>query len=634
MEPLQALDEPKLKGFLAEKGVSKVLFIDDGFEPLEGVEPMDEEQKDLWAEIEADGVALDAAGFEGIHVPQDLTAETIARLRQRPEGDALGQLVNKSGYVTTHLSKTQTIRRASDYLKDLGLAVIECGRDDWQDALAGASIVFLDWRLGPDEDTDAAQTAMEVAAKIHQAGSEARPMIVLMSSDMSVKERAREFSQKSGIISGLFDAMPKAWLSNPAKVDLQMAVLCEHLEKGHVVQKFVDEVDRCTKVAAHDFLRKIRELTLSDYANLQHFALKREGHPLGDYLTELLAGVWMDALFRGALRENLEALDAEDFESMPTLVQPSGAVNDLYNAAMFDTYVGNFKGHPHAVASDDGMPARLAITLGDIIVGQEDAAPLKIYVVINPQCDLAESPRHRRHIDDNLSILLVPGELHPVDTWERNERREMADTPYFAVDGIKGRIQWNGKKQISVRYADFSDWLNNMHARREARMRSTFALALQTAVRSELTRVGLPAAPPMYESIDVELREADRGQWKRESRKVRLGQLVMARESESDHLILPHSIVNDIFDIVEKGAAALAGSRVNRDALSAEAIKKAVSDPAELLPLAKPFRVPESGAKFLGNAVFVCRKSQTPPETFDRRYMVCLILPDKKKSSS
>jgi hypothetical protein len=65
-----------------------------------------------------------------------------------------------------------------------------------------------------------------------------------------VNDRARQFSQESGLISGLFEAMPKEWLSDQAKIDLQMTILCSHLEKGHVVQNFVDVVSKHTQDGA------------------------------------------------------------------------------------------------------------------------------------------------------------------------------------------------------------------------------------------------------------------------------------------------------------------------------------------------------------------------------------------------
>lgn len=621
---------PKLRKFLADKSVRKVLFIDDGFDLLELMEPTVEEQDDLWATIEADDRAFDAASAQGLSGADDLSGEIISKLREHPDGDPLRRLAEASSYVVNHESKVQEIRFVIDYLKSLGLQVDTCGQDDWQNRLSDVNIVFLDWKLGQEADTHAAITRAVNAAKgIHKDRRRDRPMIVLISSDPSVQDHARKFSQESGLISGLFDAMPKGCLQDRTSIDLQMTLLSAHLEKGHIVQNFVDAVSNRTQEAAAAFVSKIRNLTLSDYANLQHFALRNEGHPLGDYLTELLAGVWIDELFQGPIREPLRALDKEDFESLPALMNPSDVVNELYNAAIFDTHIDDFQPHPHADEPQPGQKARLALSLGDIVVEREVETGSKVYMVINPQCDLAESPRHkRRPIDDDLSVLLLPGTLRPVGAPERTERKETADTPYFATDGAKGRIQWDAKKQIAVPYSEFAEWLAEKQRARKARMRTTFALALQTAVHSELTRVGLPVPPPMYQEVEATIRHASMGTWTGDSAPVKLGQLLMTRDSRSDQVVLTREHLIEIWGIVRIGVGKLAKSENPKDRANAAKIEEALADPAEIQRFARPFPVSDGGEKFFCQAVYVCRKSREPKSGFNRSYIACLILPD------
>jgi hypothetical protein len=625
---------PKLKEFLAAKSVRKVLFIDDGFEPLEQIEPTVEEQNELWTAIEADNEALSTASAEGLSQSEALTGDVIAAFLNRTENDPLRRLAETSPYVVSHRNKTQLLRGAIEYLVSLGTTVLTSGRDDWEEKLDDVSIVFLDWRLGPEsEGSDPIQQAMQVASKIHGGQSSARPMIVLISSERNVKEKARQFSQESGLISGLFDAMPKEWLSDQANVDLQMTILCAHLEKGHVVQNFVDAVSNRTKDAADTFVSKIRNLTLSDYANLQHFALREDGHPLGDYLIQLLAGVWIDTLFRGELREPLRALDKADFESLPSLVEPSEVLNDLYNAAVFDTHISNFERHPHAAEPQIGQAKRLALSLGDIVVEQENRMASKVYMVINPQCDLAESPRDKRRIDDCLSVLLVPGELRPVGAPECSQSNETAKTPCYIVDGAKFRIHWYGKKQVAIPYIEFPEWLDKKPRERKARMRTTFALSVQAAVRSQLTRIGLPVAPPMYAPIEAEVRYARMGQWAGMAEPLTLRRLFMDGDSTPDQVVLTHEYMTRLCKVVQEGIGPLAASGEQGDAEKAATIKRALADPAKLEELARPFPVPDNPQKFLGGAVVVCRKGKPPRPDHDKRLIVCLMLPDKEITS-
>ena len=625
-------DDAKLMEFLAARAVERVLFIDDGFEPLGQVEPTQGEQEDLWTAIEANPAALSVASEEGLTQPSDLNGGRIAGLLVRPEADALRNLVEQASYVLDHASKTKQLHFAIGYLESLGVKVLTSGREGWSDQLEGVSIVFLDWRLGPETNrAEAMEEASKVAKQISKGSQPPKPMIVLISSDPTVKEEARSFSRLSGLLPGLFDAMPKHWLQDRSGVGLQLTVLGEHLQKGHVVQAFVDAVSSRVNEAIRSFEEKIHELTLSDYANLQHFALKHDGHPLGDYLAELLAGVWVDALFQGPLRDQLRELNKEDFESLPALTSPSEALTDLYMAAVFDTHVGDFEPHPHAQTLPQGEAGteRLSIALGDVIMEGEGAAA-KPYVIINPQCDLAESPRHKRRIDDDLSVLLVPGVLRPVGALDRAERKETADTPFFAIDGAKSRIQWEGKKQVAFAYADLPGWLAAKSRRRKARMRPMFALALQNSIRSDLSRVGLPAPPPMYETMEVQLRRAKLGVWDGDPEVFSQGRLLMARDPGEDQIVLTHDVLTRICQVVASGVEALTALPKKKGKESAAIlIASALADPADLQLLAKPFALPAGGVSyFLAGAVMVCRTSKIPEKGFDRKIIVCLSIPE------
>jgi hypothetical protein len=623
--------ETKLVAFLSAKSVKKVLFIDDGFDGFAHAELTSEEQDQLWAAIVADDAARESALAEEITGPDALSGDLIANLLDRPESHPLRQLAQTVPYVVEQLGKIQEVMPAIEYLRSLGLHVPTAGESSWREHLDDTSIVFLDWRLGQEGDHRAAVARAEaVAAEIHRDRGPATPIIVLISSDPSIKDYARSFSLKSGLISGLFHAVPKSGLQDPADIGFLMTVLCRYLQEGHVVQNFVDAVRRNTDAAAAAFVEQLRNLTLSDYANLQRFALRNDGHPLGDYLVELLAGVWVDLLFRGELRRPLKELNKQDFEGLPALTEPSDAMNGLYNAAMFDMHIGDFEAHPH---SPDGAEElrRLAIGLGDVILEEQSGCLPRLYVVVNPQCDLAESPRQNRFIDADLSVLLVPGSLRPVGTPERSARKQAPDTPYFMIDDHKYRVQWDIKKQIAIPYGEFSRWVdcgNCGNRTRKARMRPTYVLALQGAVRSELARVGLPVPPPVYDKVKAKERLARAGKWISEPTDFSLGQLLMAGESASDRVVLDGEYSATLIRKVRDGVIELQKTGNAKDMKAAARISEALRDPLELLRLAEPFQFPhKEPTELLGKSVIVCRESKTPRESFSRSYIVCLTLP-------
>lgn len=620
---------------LASRSVRKVLFIDDGFEPLGQVEPTGEEQQDLWTAIEADAAAFGEAQAFGLKGPEDLIGERIAKLDAGAAGAAVQVVAAASPYVIGHVEKTSQLRTAIDHLRQLGLEVLTAGRDTWRDQLAGVSVVFLDWRLGPEADQIAAvAAAVKTAKEIHDC--ESRPLIVLISSDPSVKSHAGQFSRQSGLLHGLFDAMPKAWLRDPGNVELQITMLTEHLRRGYLVQDFVNAISHRATGAITEFIETLMGLGLSDYANLQHFALEREGQPLGDYMTKLLSGLWADVLFRGPLRKSLDALDSENFEMLPALATPSEGLAELYHKAVFDTHIGDFGPHPQAdMAADKDQqagPERLMLALGDIVVESDGTAPTRAHVVLNPQCDLVESPRHKRKIDNGLSILLAPGTLRPVAAEDRTARKDAPDTAFFAVDGAKHRIAWEGKKLQAIPYADFPAWLQARSGRRRARMRQPFALALQNAVLSDLGRVGLPVPPPLYEPVTVRVRRAEGGRWKDEPTEYQQGRLLMVRDASADQIVFTHSFLTELFGMVQAGLAVLKGNGA-KDAENASAVAAAIANAAELKRFVRPFPLKGGVVRLLGGAVQVCLETAIPTSGFERKLLVCVSLVDPQTTA-
>ncbi len=157
-----------------------------------------------------------------------------------------------------------------------------------------------------------------------------------------------------------------------------------------------------------------------------------------------------------------------------------------------------------------------------------------------------------------------------------------------------------------------------------------FALALQNSIRSDLSRVGLPAPPPMYETMEVQLRRAKLGVWDGDPEVFSQGRLLMARDPGEDQIILTHDVLTRICQVVASGVEALAAPTKNKGKESAAIlIASALADPAELQRLAKPFALPAGGVSyFLAGAVRVCRTSKIPEKGFDRKIIVCLSIPE------
>ena len=624
IDPASAGEFPiGLKAMLASKSVNAVLFIDDAFEPLSNLEPRLDEAEEIWAGLEADGGALEQARQIDVNGSDDLSADRIHALLTAT-GPASGILAATS-YVSDHASKRLILDFVLGYLGELGVDVRTSGRHDWKEKLPGASMVFLDWRLGPDGDANSVLEASNAARAIH--GGPEKPLIVLISSDATVQSSAPKFSKASGLIEGLFDAMPKTWLKDRPSVDLQLAALLTLLNAGHVVQNFIDGVDQQASAAIQLFTQTLRSLSLSDYANLQHFALRKDGQPLGDYLAGLCSGLLADLMFRGELVQHLAALDGEDFASLPALTEPSDSLLTLHNSAVFDMHVGDFAGHPHSDPLHHEARRRYKISFGDVIVEEQEETATCAYIVMTPQCALAESPRQSRKIPDERTIWLLPGTLTGVDHPERSARRSSADTPAFVLDGHRFRIQWDPARVQTVTHGGFAAWLASGRQRR-ARMRPLYALALQNSMTQEMSKVGLPSPPPMYEPTNVVLCPAFGGKLEGSEKEYRQGRFVMARDSDKDQLVFTKSFVVAIKDVVIEGVERLRKSTAAKDRAALESIERATGDARCWAPLILPFTMPQNAKSvpFLGGAVLVCHVAGKPKPPLDRKVLAIVAI--------
>ncbi|MGE8130056.1 hypothetical protein ACQKQD_24050 [Methylobacterium sp. NPDC080182] len=610
-----------LGALLKARKIETVLFIDDGFDPLSQQEPSREQQDEIWAIVQADELALNAALQLGVEDAGHFTAEMVEQTLSGP-AEALRPVLESSSYVVEYRSKGSALTAVVEYLRRLNIEVRTHGVNDWRDHIEGVQLVFLDWRLGPDRDPASMHVASTAAREIHKRPN--RPYLVLISSDPGVKNASVAFSEASGLVCGMFDAMPKAWLANEVDVTLNLTVILDLYAAGDAVQSFVEALRTHADTAVQSFLKRIERLTVSDYANLQHLALRKDGHPLGDYLTELFAGLWTDTLFQGELKSQLVELDKQDFGSLPALTGPSDALADLYNSAVFDTHVGALAPHPHASADDQ---TRLQLSLGDVLVERKEGKVVRAYTILNPQCDLAESPRGSRRIPDDLSILLVPGDIEAIDHAQRTERREAGDTPFLKVDGVAKRVHWSGRSIENVPYAGFADWLSK-DRERIARMRPVHGLALQRTVFAELTRVGLPNPPPIHDPVGITLSRAVFGKWSKEGDSTgQQGRFVMARDSKGDRIVFTHSFLVEIASALRQGLDEATSRRNDwkgKDEAALTVVGSSLGDPAEWRRLSQPFPLPDGGLKLFGDGLLVCTKK--PTEGMSRKLLVCVTV--------
>ena len=428
---------------------------------------------------------------------------------------------------------------------------------DWYLGDDGAQTVGT--TIGGGETHPAVQAAVTKARAIlaDWPSDRPKPLIVLMSSKPGVEAAAGVFCREAEILRGMFYAVPKSTLNDAFNLRLHLNLFAMSVPAGRRLQAFMDALRHEFLGARKRFLEAISDLTLTDYAYIQRLCLQNEGQPLGDYLLWLFSTYLGQLLFAEALKDVRNDLDSMTFEqALPSLGPPSETLTDIYHTALFDTSVGPVDSHPLASASGgSSMRIHPAIALGDVLRYQEPVADVEqdkssvaednphgqeepqspsqgdvesvdrngddeetgnengmggdsnpdLLVLINAQCDLAFRPGREDAPDPvkDLAILLLPGSLRPLGT--KSSGASMPKTELYQQDGQNYRIEWDTKNVQAIPLDQFRKWMESNCYERSARLRLPLALEIQRAFATDLTRIGSPVSPPIYQPITVQL---------------------------------------------------------------------------------------------------------------------------------
>lgn len=522
-----------LSSLLITTGLQRAALIDDVYDSLELMELPSGERDDLWTLLEDNDAALadlERIGYK-LSDPGELTGMVLAAFdasrTQCPAFESVW-LASMVG-IRVEAGRGQVGRLKELLEKELDLEVGTFGGSSpTEDLVSGdAQLLFIDWCLGDDVvpggvagvmSEGGVPTAVEaaitkVASILSMWSDRPKPIFVLMSSHPGLREHAGEFCRHSGILRGMFYAVPKGELTDRFKFRMHMRIFAMSLTAGRDLQAFVDALHKKFDGVKDDFLKRISDLTLNDYAYVQSLSLQDDGQPLGDYLVWLFSAYFGQMLFAEALREQLAALDTVKFtEALPNSEPPSGRLTELYYCALFDTSVEPVGEHPvlslgdvfgySIVKGEDGAMSTgeiSAVGLVNVSQASEGHNP-DLFLVINPQCDLAFTPDHDgRPMDSDRSILLVPGYRQPIlaPITDKGAPR----TELYRHDGSSYRVVWDPRRVLAVPYGQFATWQQEQGCERMARLRLSSALEVQRAFAADLTRVGMPVMPPIYQQV-------------------------------------------------------------------------------------------------------------------------------------
>ena len=389
------------------------------------------------------------------------------------------------------------------------------------------------------------------------------------------------------------------------------------LPTGRKIQLFMDSLNSNFAELSMTFLNDISELTLADYAFVESLSLRDDSQPLGDYLLWLFSTYLGQLLLTNPLKNVRSDLDATAWSGIvPSFEPPSERLNELYRNALYDMSVDRVVRHPSA--GKDEVPDSIVgpLGLGDIFrqdeTGEPDAsngllcvdpwstadqvgAP-DVMMLISPQCDLECRPENF-----GRNLVLVGGTLIPFQ--DRASHRNATITDLFVNQDNHCSIVWNLKSAETVVYRDFGSWLRQRGYQREARLRLPFALEVQRAFAADFTRIGTRIAPPIYQSLAIELERADRDldQYEPVERFDNGKGVFLMLTKNGQQCVLTTELLNGLKSILSRELADMRG----RSELSGaptylpqriQSLQNALHDQSKWFELQSPFNLPRAGS--------------------------------------
>lgn len=358
-------------------------------------------------------------------------------------------------------------------------------------------LIFMDYQMDrPGEEMGALSS--DVMSRVYEQfrAESAAPLVVLMSELELDATAVAAFRKGTALLSGMFYFVPKGELFQPERLRYRLAAYAKSLPTGQALQQYVQRVEDALDQVRDQVFREVRALSIADYAYLTTMRLHDDGQALGEYLMWLFTAHLAGELARNESVRQAEAqINALRFEDLPpTQSEPSKHLGTLYSSAV--------------LRPADPLPATYReagtyLQFGDLFRAPETD---QVWLCITPACDLAYStgnPSGRPFLKKR-SIFFVPGKLRPLAAPLKEREERLARTELVVIDGEAQRIIWDQKYVDRCEYGELGPWLQSRgNLQRIATLQTPFALEVQRAFAADLTRIGMPVAPPFYENATV-----------------------------------------------------------------------------------------------------------------------------------
>ncbi|RWZ83174.1 MAG: hypothetical protein EO766_17855 [Hydrotalea sp. AMD] len=339
--------------------------------------------------------------------------------------------------------------------------------------------------------------AVKVFKSLSTVHKDCKPFVFLMSSLKTVLPEKRElFRRDAELFQSEFEDLDKAIFTNGDELSRVLGSYTQSLELLGDLRDKMKAFQGGIEGAAKKVMHQLRALDLADYFVLYHNTIAVEKIKLGSYVVEmLLEFLAHEVEGQGEVWDLARSLDQLELKDLPRArFGVTHAVSRLYSANMM---------HSEAMlrseeAAKEG-PAQGYFFTGDIFVDAQAfnlSIPDRAYAIVTPACDLVRPEKLKER-----TLLVCEGSVRAVNPGSSTLIAKDG-LPITVMNNLRNTdqfiaIEWNKKKLHTWHEAEqlkFSD-PSQCSLVRVGRLRSTYALQLQRAITSDLSRVGTQRPP-------------------------------------------------------------------------------------------------------------------------------------------
>ncbi len=487
----------ELRELLAEKGVQKVVIIDDVFDD----EPRPEELNDgdwtiFFDDLQEKEHELLSELYNKYKDKQadklKLDQEFVTLLWQNRE--KLPKIALFREYEETKANERSGLDTLLSSLENLGLSCLKMGRA-FDERAKEADLIFVDLFLGfQQSDGDMKQAIRRISSLVTDRSNNP-PLVILMSRSHRLREKRNEFRDNAGLLGSTFRVVSKADLGKVGVLETILLRLTLHYEDAKRVAGFVHAWDNGLNQAREKFIRILRRLDLSDLAQIRALLLKFEGEDLGEYLLDVADRVLQheieddDETIAAALE--LNKIDLNKYPASHLTGTPD--LQDLVHRMVF------LHNDRLQLSEKNGIPV---LNFGDVLRWKkedEDAFSNEVSLVVTPACDLARGGVER--------VMLLSGSLEELQpkNWSYKEGEVKTAIIILPNEGRRW-IKWNLKDVRMLSWGKLDSFLGKDECMsRIGRLREVYAIEIQQALLADIGRIGQIANMPVSFPVSVSL---------------------------------------------------------------------------------------------------------------------------------